>query len=102
MELVPSRLRGETAAFDIKSEDGEVLVESGRRVTARHIIIIFFKFFIHLLLPLSFIIFLFLSLYYFYFSSFFFISYSFFLLSLYLISYFFLSFLTIFFTFFFI
>ena len=37
MELVPSRLRGETAAFDIKSEDGEVFVESGRRVTARHI-----------------------------------------------------------------
>ena len=37
MELVPSRLRGETAAFDIKGEDGEVLVEAGRRITARHI-----------------------------------------------------------------
>ena len=37
MELVPARLRGETAAFDIKGEDGEVLVEQGRRITARHI-----------------------------------------------------------------
>ncbi|MBQ4834603.1 DNA-directed RNA polymerase subunit beta [Pseudoalteromonas sp. MMG010] len=37
MELVPSRLRGETAAFDIKDNEGEVLVESGRRITARHI-----------------------------------------------------------------
>ena len=37
MELVPSRLRGETAAFDIKDDEGEVLVEAGRRVTARHI-----------------------------------------------------------------
>ncbi len=36
MELVPERLRGETAAFDIK--DGrKVLVEEGRRITARHI-----------------------------------------------------------------
>jgi DNA-directed RNA polymerase subunit beta len=37
MEFVPSRLRGETAVFDIKAEDGEVLVEAGRRITARHI-----------------------------------------------------------------
>ena len=36
MELVPSRLRGEIAAFDIKS-GRKVLVEQGRRVTARHI-----------------------------------------------------------------
>ncbi len=36
LELVPSRLRGEMAAFDIKL-DGEVLVEKGRRVTARHV-----------------------------------------------------------------
>ena len=36
MELVPERLRGETAAFDIK--DGrKVLVEEGRRITAKHI-----------------------------------------------------------------
>ncbi|MGJ8669236.1 MAG: DNA-directed RNA polymerase subunit beta [Oceanococcus sp.] len=36
LELIPERLRGELAAFDIKSGD-EVLVEEGRRITARHI-----------------------------------------------------------------
>jgi len=36
LDLVPERLRGETAAFDIKIK-GKVLVEEGRRVTARHI-----------------------------------------------------------------
>ena len=34
--LIPERLRGEMAVFDIKHE-GEVLVEEGRRVTAKHI-----------------------------------------------------------------
>src|SRR5690606_5559635 len=37
MQLVPERLRGETAKFDIKSNDGDVIVEKGRRITARHI-----------------------------------------------------------------
>ncbi|WP_113906993.1 DNA-directed RNA polymerase subunit beta [Aliidiomarina celeris] len=37
MTLVPERLRGETALFDIKSPDGDLIVEKGRRVTARHI-----------------------------------------------------------------
>lgn len=37
LELVANRLRGETALFDIKTPKGEVLVEVGRRVTARHI-----------------------------------------------------------------
>ncbi|MGJ3493014.1 DNA-directed RNA polymerase subunit beta [Piscirickettsia salmonis] len=37
MELVPERLRGETVAFDIKDEHGNVLVEEGRRVTVRHV-----------------------------------------------------------------
>ena len=37
LELVPERLRGETATFDIKDGDGNVIVESGRRITARHI-----------------------------------------------------------------
>jgi len=37
MELVPSRLRGETAAFDILDNDGSVIVEATRRITARHI-----------------------------------------------------------------
>ena len=36
MELKPERLRGETASFDIQV-DGSVLVETGRRITARHI-----------------------------------------------------------------
>jgi len=37
LKLIPSRLRGETAAFDIMDNDGNVIVESGRRITARHI-----------------------------------------------------------------
>ncbi|MGV6988375.1 DNA-directed RNA polymerase subunit beta [Testudinibacter sp. P80/BLE/0925] len=36
MELVPERLRGETASFDIEA-NGTVYVERGRRITARHI-----------------------------------------------------------------
>jgi DNA-directed RNA polymerase subunit beta len=36
LELVPDRLRGEIAAFDIKVKS-KVVVEAGRRVTARHI-----------------------------------------------------------------
>src|SRR5688572_3639589 len=35
-ELIPARLRGETATFTIKVGD-EVIVEEGRRVTARHV-----------------------------------------------------------------
>ncbi|WP_110643963.1 MULTISPECIES: DNA-directed RNA polymerase subunit beta [Salinicola] len=37
VELVPSRLRGETATFDIKDNDGNVIVEEGRRITQKHI-----------------------------------------------------------------
>ncbi|WP_369600936.1 DNA-directed RNA polymerase subunit beta [Hahella sp. SMD15-11] len=37
LELVPSRLRGELATFDIKDPDGNIIVEEGRRITARHI-----------------------------------------------------------------
>ena len=36
MELIPERLRGDVAAFDIKVGK-KVIVEQGRRVTARHI-----------------------------------------------------------------
>jgi DNA-directed RNA polymerase subunit beta len=36
LELVPERLRGETATFDIKIKN-KLLVEEGRRITARHI-----------------------------------------------------------------
>jgi DNA-directed RNA polymerase subunit beta len=37
MALVPDRLRGETASYDIKDAEGALLVEAGRRITARHI-----------------------------------------------------------------
>ena len=37
LELVASRLRGDLASFDIKDDKGEVIVEEGRRITARHI-----------------------------------------------------------------
>lgn len=36
-DLVPERLRGQQLEFDIKSPKGKVLIEAGRRVTARHI-----------------------------------------------------------------
>ena len=37
LQLIPERLRGDVATFDIKDSDGEVVVELGRRVTARHV-----------------------------------------------------------------
>ena len=37
LELIPERLRGETASFDVKDPKGKVIVEEGRRITARHI-----------------------------------------------------------------
>lgn len=37
LELVPERLRGEITTFDIKDSSGKVIVEAGRRITARHI-----------------------------------------------------------------
>jgi DNA-directed RNA polymerase subunit beta len=37
LELIPERLRGEVATFDIVSKGGTVIVESGRRITARNI-----------------------------------------------------------------
>jgi DNA-directed RNA polymerase subunit beta len=36
LELVPARLKGETAAFEIRIGD-QVIVEEGRRITARHV-----------------------------------------------------------------
>ena len=36
MQLVPQRLRGETASFEIRIGD-QVIVEEGRRITARHV-----------------------------------------------------------------
>lgn len=37
VELIPDRMRGDVASFDILDEKGGVIVESGRRVTARHV-----------------------------------------------------------------
>ncbi|WP_420428853.1 DNA-directed RNA polymerase subunit beta [Algiphilus sp.] len=37
LELVPERLKGETASFDIADSEGNVIVETGKRITARHI-----------------------------------------------------------------
>ncbi|CAA0080503.1 DNA-directed RNA polymerase subunit beta [BD1-7 clade bacterium] len=37
LELVPDRLRGEVAAFDIVDSKDSVIVEQGRRITGRHI-----------------------------------------------------------------
>jgi DNA-directed RNA polymerase subunit beta len=38
IELIPARLRGEIASFDIiLPETGEIIVEQGRRITSRHI-----------------------------------------------------------------
>ena len=38
IDLIPSRLRGEIASFDIIApKSGEVIVEQGRRITAKHI-----------------------------------------------------------------
>jgi len=37
MELVPDRLRGEVARFDITDKTGAVVVEKDKRITARHL-----------------------------------------------------------------
>ena len=37
LELVPERLRGEIALFDIKDSKGSVIVDEGRRITMKHI-----------------------------------------------------------------
>jgi len=37
LELIAERLRGDTALFDIKDNKGNVIVEEGRRITARHV-----------------------------------------------------------------
>jgi DNA-directed RNA polymerase subunit beta len=37
IDLVPERLRGEMAQFDISDEAGKVIVEQGKRINARHV-----------------------------------------------------------------
>ncbi len=37
LELIPERLRGESALFDIADKKGKVIVALGKRITARHV-----------------------------------------------------------------
>ena len=37
IDLVPDRLRGEMAQFDILDNDGKAIVEQGKRINARHV-----------------------------------------------------------------
>ena len=37
VDLVPERMRGEVASFDMMDRSDNVIVESGRRITARHV-----------------------------------------------------------------
>ncbi|WP_045860751.1 DNA-directed RNA polymerase subunit beta [Teredinibacter purpureus] len=37
LELVPARLRGDVTTYEIKDSSGNIIVEEGRRITARHI-----------------------------------------------------------------
>ena len=37
LDLVPERFRGETISFDIADKDGNVIVESEKRITVRHV-----------------------------------------------------------------
>ncbi|MEE4284417.1 MAG: DNA-directed RNA polymerase subunit beta, partial [Pseudomonadales bacterium] len=37
VELVPERMRGDVATFDISDDKGNLIVEVGRRITARHV-----------------------------------------------------------------
>src|SRR3989338_4164153 len=37
LDLVPDRLKGQVANFDIKSKAGKLIIQEGKRITARHI-----------------------------------------------------------------
>ena len=37
LELIPDRLRGDIASFDLKDKKGKTIVEAGKRITARHV-----------------------------------------------------------------
>jgi DNA-directed RNA polymerase subunit beta len=37
IDLIPERMRGDVASFEIKDKKGETIVEVGRRITARHV-----------------------------------------------------------------
>jgi len=55
IDLIPSRFRGLQFDFDIKTPKGEVLVEVGRRVTARHVRELEKSRMKHLVVPVSFL-----------------------------------------------
>ena len=37
LDLIPDRLRGDIASFELKDKKGKTIVEAGRRITARHV-----------------------------------------------------------------
>lgn len=37
LDLIPDRLRGDVASFELKDKKGKTIVEAGRRITARHV-----------------------------------------------------------------
>ena len=37
LDLIPDRLRGDIASFDLKDKKGKTIVDAGRRITARHV-----------------------------------------------------------------
>ncbi len=37
MDLVPERMRGDVASFDIHDREGKLIISQGRRITARHV-----------------------------------------------------------------
>ncbi|MCP5178740.1 MAG: DNA-directed RNA polymerase subunit beta [Pseudomonadales bacterium] len=37
IDLIPERMRGDVATFDIVDQNGKIIVEAGKRVTARHV-----------------------------------------------------------------
>ncbi len=55
IDLIPSRFRGLQFDFDIKTPKGEVIVEVGRRVTARHVRELEKSRMKHLVVPVSFL-----------------------------------------------
>jgi DNA-directed RNA polymerase subunit beta len=56
LELIPARLRGTQHDFDIKTPKGEVIVETGRRISGRHVRELEKSRLKHLVVPSSFLI----------------------------------------------
>ncbi len=56
LDLIPKRLRGEIAPVDIFGNNGELIVQTGRRITARHILTLEEKKISNLVVPEEYII----------------------------------------------